>query len=242
MPPINRSRKRNVHIYDANDPTTVLGGLRLANGVTNASFYSLYSQIEKDDHPLQPGKYFIVAADPFNVNNEPWLVRTISYASGTGTQTFSDAVRSRDRRCIISGREALDADDDNWRGFEAAHIFPLAYEGYWSDYNYGRWITIPPANPTKGSIILMQNGLLLDSAIHQEFDGYDLSVNPDHLDQRLLNDPQRPVDQLLQWHFRQAVLVNMRGAREPIFGHGFPPGSDIVGDIFHGLRAAERMV
>ena len=41
MPPINRSAGRNVHIYDANDPTAVLGGLILVNGVTNANFYSM---------------------------------------------------------------------------------------------------------------------------------------------------------------------------------------------------------
>jgi hypothetical protein len=33
----------------------------------------------------------------------------------------------------------------------------------------------------------------------------------------------------------------MRDAGEPIFEHDFPPGSDIVGDILTGLRAAERM-
>ena len=62
-----------------------------------------------------------------------------------------------------------------------------------------------------------------------------------YLDQEFLDDPQRPVDQLLRWHFRQAVLANMRGAGEPIFEHDFPPGSDIVGDILHGPKAAERM-
>ena len=62
-----------------------------------------------------------------------------------------------------------------------------------------------------------------------------------YLDQEFLDDPQRPVDQLLRWHFRQAVLANMRGAGEPRFEHDFPPGSDIVGDIIHGPKAAERM-
>ena len=62
-----------------------------------------------------------------------------------------------------------------------------------------------------------------------------------HLDQRFLSDPQRPLDQLLRWHFRQAVLANMRGAGEPMFEHDFPPGSDIVGDILYGPKAAERM-
>jgi hypothetical protein len=57
-----------------------------------------------------------------------------------------------------------------------------------------------------------------------------------HLDQKFLDDPQRPVDELLRWGFRQAVLANMKGAGEPVFEHDFPPGSDIVGDILHGPR------
>lgn len=61
------------------------------------------------------------------------------------------------------------------------------------------------------------------------------------MDRRLLDDPQRPVDQLLRWHFRQAVLVNMKGAGDPRFEHDFPPGSDQIGDILSGPKAAERM-
>jgi hypothetical protein len=78
MPPINRSAGRNVHIYGSNDPDTVLGGLVLTPGVTNANFYSMAeilfifqttfflrdegkTKIEKDDHPLQSGKYYIVS-------------------------------------------------------------------------------------------------------------------------------------------------------------------------------------
>ena len=62
-----------------------------------------------------------------------------------------------------------------------------------------------------------------------------------HLDQQLLDNPQRPIDELLRWHFRQAVLMNMKGAGEPVFEHDFPPGSDIVGDILRGPRSTERM-
>jgi len=62
-----------------------------------------------------------------------------------------------------------------------------------------------------------------------------------HLDQQFLQDPTRSVDQLLRWHFRQAVFANMRGAGEPIFESDFPPGSDMVGEIMSGPRAAERM-
>ena len=62
-----------------------------------------------------------------------------------------------------------------------------------------------------------------------------------YLDQEFLDNTQRPVDQLLRWHFRQAVLTNMKGPGEPRFEHDFPPGSDIVGDIIRGPKAAERM-
>jgi hypothetical protein len=62
-----------------------------------------------------------------------------------------------------------------------------------------------------------------------------------YLDQQLLNHPQRPIDELLRWHFRQAVLANMKGAGEPIFEHDFPPGSDMMGEILRGPRAADRM-
>jgi hypothetical protein len=62
-----------------------------------------------------------------------------------------------------------------------------------------------------------------------------------YLDPQLLNHPERPIDELLRWHFRQAVLTNMRGAGEPVFEHDFPPGSDMMGHILGGPRAAERM-
>lgn len=62
-----------------------------------------------------------------------------------------------------------------------------------------------------------------------------------HLDQEFLKDPARPVIQLLRWHFRQAVLANMRGVGEPIFEHDFPPGSDILGDIRGGPLGPQRM-
>ena len=62
-----------------------------------------------------------------------------------------------------------------------------------------------------------------------------------YLDQQFVNDPRRPVDQLLRWHFRQAVFANMRGAGEPSFECDFPPGSDIMGEITSGPYGAELM-
>ena len=112
------------------------------------------------------------------VNHEPWLLRTISLETGTRTQDFCDAVRSRDRRCVISGKEVPSYGSDSfYTGFQAAHIFPLAYEGQWVSGGYSRWITILPENG--GAINSVQNGLLLKSDIHEQFDSYNLSINPD---------------------------------------------------------------
>src|SRR3954452_8864559 len=41
MPPVNRSEGRDVHIYDNKDRTTLLGGLILSPGVTNANFHAM---------------------------------------------------------------------------------------------------------------------------------------------------------------------------------------------------------
>ena len=79
---------------------------------------------------------------------------------------FCDAVRQRDRRCVITGKSAVNA-RGSWAGFQAAHIFPLAYEEYWMYHNYGRCITIQPN--TGGSINSVQNGLLLTASLSYSF-------------------------------------------------------------------------
>jgi HNH endonuclease len=105
----------------------------------------------------------------------------ISQQTGTRVQAFCDAVRSRDGQCVITGERAVDADINDWTGFQAAHIFPLAFEGLWKEYNFGRWIKSPSnGEEIKGDKInSVQNGLLLRSDIHQLFDMYFLSINPD---------------------------------------------------------------
>ncbi|KAG0637275.1 hypothetical protein HOY80DRAFT_1084850 [Tuber brumale] len=64
---------------------------------------------------------------------------------------------------------------------------------------------------------------------------------PLHLDEIFIDNPLRPVDQLLRWHFRQAVLANVKRAGEPCFETDFPSGSDMMGEIMSGPKAAERM-
>ena len=97
--------------------------------------------------------------------------------TGTRVEAFCDAVRSRDKRCVITGSKVHLAPLGDWTGFEAAHIFPLAYEQHWTQFDYGRWILIIP---DKGGLInSVQNGLLLRSDIHQQFDTYAFAINPD---------------------------------------------------------------
>lgn len=70
-----------------------------------------------------------------------------------------------------------DIEIGEWLRFQAAHIFPLAYESQWKDGNYDRWITIDP--PQGGKINSVQNGILLRSDVHLEWDTYRVSINPD---------------------------------------------------------------
>jgi hypothetical protein len=116
--------------------------------------------------------------DPVSISDEIPLFRTISVSTGTRIKAFADSVRSRDDQCIISGRPVVSVHGIRfYRGFEAAHIFPLAYEDYWNCQNYSRWIT--QISEGGGSINSVQNGLLLSSEVHALFDTYSLSINPD---------------------------------------------------------------
>lgn len=195
MPGIGvRSIPRDVYFYDVRNLDTVLGGLVLTAGFTNSNFHSMISialvilgnyflqndngeTLPRDTQPLLPGNYFIVADGIVDVNDEIVLTRTISRGTGTRIQEFRESVRERDRRCVITGLENVTAKYGLWEGFQAAHIFPLAYEQYWEEHNFGRWITLPPTKG--GKINSVQNGLLLRSDIHQHFDSLRFSINPD---------------------------------------------------------------
>jgi len=73
----NRAYGRDIFIYDSNHRDTLLGGLWIAEGTTNANLYYMVDIIciftntfdlrddnerlvERDGKPLQPGNYFIV--------------------------------------------------------------------------------------------------------------------------------------------------------------------------------------
>ncbi|PUU75871.1 hypothetical protein B9Z19DRAFT_1089387 [Tuber borchii] len=276
--PVNRSAWRNTHIYASDDRDTALGGLWVAEGITNTYLYSMVEifciftdtfglqddsgrLVGRDEQPLRPGNYYIITNGSITITDEAPLLRTISLHTGTRVESFIHSVRDRDRRCIITGRSAVMAGVSFWENFEAVHVFPLAYEENWNNDNFSQWITVPPDSESHGTINSVQNGMLLTLDMHAMFESYQISINPDddhrvvcftpyassygitsaHLDQRFLNNPLRPVDQLLRWHFRQAVLVNMKGTGEPCFEMDLPPGSDIIGQIMSGPKAKERM-
>jgi len=78
MPPDNRAEGRDTFIYDSNHRDTLLGGLWIAEGITNANLYYMVEIIcvftdtfelrdnneqlvKRDEKPLQPGNYFVVS-------------------------------------------------------------------------------------------------------------------------------------------------------------------------------------
>ena len=114
-----------------------------------------------------------------SVTHEVPLFCAVPLPSGPRVASFRDAVFQRDQRCVITGTKAILAHIGRWKGFEATHIFPLAYERQWNDCNLSRLITVPPANESHGSINSVQNGIMLTSAMRQFFASYDLAINPD---------------------------------------------------------------
>ncbi|KAK9312030.1 HNH endonuclease-domain-containing protein [Lipomyces starkeyi] len=266
-----RSLRRNVFIYDASRPDHEIGGLRLNPSVSKTNFLSMLEIliiadcpytvilhgtneiIEATDEQLQPGRYYIKPSTPQGrifMTDEPCALRTLSHTRTGRDEEFGKAVRERDGRCVITGVINPDADIDDWPGFEAAHIFPLSKEDNFIHQGLSRWITNRTGTRDTG-INSCQNGLLMRAQIHQHFDGFRFSINVDDnykVDGRTLdpicrapNDERSVRDELLRWHFRQAVLANMRRAGEPIFEFDFPPGTDMVGDILRGPKSEERM-
>ena len=189
----SRSIVRDVHIYSAKDTSTVLGGLMVNNGMTNANFYSMVeivfifdndytlssesgATVQRDDHPLQAGKYFINTVGSLRVNNEPWLVRTRSVGLFALDESFRDALRERDYRCVIIEQPALKTKYKSWTRYIATPIFPLTHEQHWVTHGYDKWITIPGSS---GPITSVQNGMLLRADMAILFESYELSINPD---------------------------------------------------------------
>ncbi|KAG0137538.1 hypothetical protein HOY82DRAFT_547725 [Tuber indicum] len=191
--------------------------------------------VKRDDQPLWPGNYYIVTNCSVSVSLEYPLLRMLLPCIEQPVESFRDSARDRDQRCVITGRPAVFDGVAYWEAFEAAHVFPLAYKEVWKKGDFELWINASAHSALHGTINSLQNGILLTREMHAQFVSYGLSINPDdkykivcftpfassygiagaHLDQRFLDNPFRPPDKLLAWHFRQAVLVNMKGVGMP---------------------------
>lgn len=113
------------------------------------------------------------------LSNEPFVCRIPSRSTSRREPEFKKGVQARDRKCVFSGVGNRRSHLDKWRGWEAAHIFPREKEGYWLANNFGRWITNADSGNHSAPIDSVQNGLLLQANLHQLFDDYSISVNPD---------------------------------------------------------------
>ncbi|EER37218.1 conserved hypothetical protein [Histoplasma capsulatum H143] len=212
-------------------------------------------------HVLELGDYDVSSAGPIQVTDEVSSLRILSYSiSSQENDHFRDGVRARDGRCVITGDLNQFAPFGRWTGFDAAHVFPLQHENIWIDQGYSCWVTNMEDEVGASRINSTQNGLLLRRDVHALFDSYILSINPDdgykiisfgldnaRVDGRILdpichnpNDSNRVSDELLRWHFRQAVLATVKGAGDPIFEFDFPPGTDMLADIREGPLSKER--
>jgi hypothetical protein len=65
--------------------------------------------------------------------------------------------------------------------FRSHPYLSASFESLWDDDNYSHWITTPlnEEEVKGGKVNSVQNGLLLRSDIHQLFDRYTISINPD---------------------------------------------------------------
>ncbi|KAK9342517.1 hypothetical protein V1522DRAFT_415914 [Lipomyces starkeyi] len=267
-----RSHGRDIFIYLATDPTVSIGG-----GFTNPTFtkttfldsldvlithdlplrvYKINDgrvRIQRTHDPLLPGEYEVESDGHIEVTAAPYYKRTSSAMSSLSAsgrvRPFPAAVRDRDRRCVITGvpvtqRELL---LQRWTRYDAAHIFPVALEFMFHNYNFGELVVLDERD---GSVNSAQNGLLLRKDVHGLCDQYEISINPND-DYRIvcfLDDALGlagrqldPICRDLDHPHHQAVLANIRWAGEPIFDEDIPPGSDTMDAILSGPAPAERM-
>ena len=112
------------------------------------------------------------------ITNEIVLTRASSHTVSGRDDRFRQEVRARDGGCVVTHIMNPDGEYDRWNGFEAAHIFPLAYESHLISQGLSRWITNKRGDSDTG-INSCQNGLLLQPTIHQLFDNYGFSIHVD---------------------------------------------------------------
>jgi hypothetical protein len=191
----HRSHFRNVRFFNEANPDVVLGGLVQNRSFTERDFLMMLDIVLVITAPirvsakdtgrvvlmvgtrLDVGDYMVNCEDEIQVSDEQWVHCIISHSVSGREDAFRDGIRARDNKCVISGR--VHRNPHIWTSFEVVHVFPLEKESLWIQFNYGRWTTDMDDTNGVSKINSLQNGLLLQSNIHQLFDQYLISVNPD---------------------------------------------------------------
>ncbi|KAK9372162.1 uncharacterized protein V1513DRAFT_453140 [Lipomyces chichibuensis] len=121
---------RDVHFYLFSEPDKAIGGMKSNPSITEKMVLSMLDI---------PGHFS--RRDTIFITVEPCITRILSRTITGRDEFFRARVRERDRKCVITGIVYTEADYNEWRGFHAAHIFPLSSEGYWEQNGFSRWIT-----------------------------------------------------------------------------------------------------
>ncbi|RFU30570.1 hypothetical protein B7463_g5781, partial [Scytalidium lignicola] len=190
-----------------------------------------------------------------------------SASQSTGPESFQgnfrEGLRQRDGTCTISG-ESLATARDPFADLKSTHIYPVSRVGEWRNMGYRqRWISDTGDQSQIGETGLysLQNGLLLSSSVHKLLDSFDVGVDPDEGykviyfsknpnrigGRRLLstainasNPNWRVSPDILRWHLRMCLLMNMKGnASIAQWEHDL--GQDDMGEILDQPDAAEIM-
>ncbi|KAJ5908969.1 hypothetical protein N7495_001651 [Penicillium taxi] len=107
--------------------------------------------VRRDNYRLPKKDYNVFCDGPIVLNNEVTIDRILSFKN-TAQQVFCDQVRQRDRG-----------------------------ESVFVSENFDRYITnYHPQGTTNAPINSCQNGLLMDYTLHQEFDLFQIGINPDN--------------------------------------------------------------
>ncbi|PYI09742.1 hypothetical protein BO78DRAFT_415302 [Aspergillus sclerotiicarbonarius CBS 121057] len=197
-------------------------------------------RVSRDNAYLRPGKYAVLSRSGrplgVHVTDEQPIRRVLtpqppSSRLRANQAHFRDTLQRRDGGCVITGRRG--SPEEPWLGMIAAHIYPVSRLTSWNQNGYSRWVTdtTDPRLIAPNGLFSAQNGLLLDSTTHSFFDrfkvahGHKVVVftrDSQQVGGRVLSPTTRPSrdrnltvsDDLLRWHFHQAILTNMKGSGE----------------------------
>lgn len=192
---MSRATLRNIWIEFASAPGVIEGGICAADTLTKAEFldmvhvvfsahggfetylYGFSSALTETDESVPHGTYVLkpnFSSSSMRVTNRRFYPRTLSPSSPYQDKEFCTQTRHRDGGCVISGLVNYEASANQWIGFNAAHIFPVALGHIFASHGFQNLIT----HHFPLGVNSPQNGLLLSGIVHPLWDNYSLAVNP----------------------------------------------------------------